>query len=113
MRKSNRLLKALAIASALGLVATACGSDTKTDYSQSRPPKHQPIATADCQQRLPARCPSCSTSRVAATSRSTTPPPSASTRPKAEFGYTVTEETLSGADQAQLLKKAADGKRQA
>ena len=115
MRKTNRILSAFAVTAVLGLVAAACGSDdAKTSPTTG---DTTAVSTGD-------------------TTAPTTPGTSGGEPIKmsilfdlkgrgdksfndsaaigldkaaAEFGYEVTEEVRAGSDEAQLLKKAADG----
>jgi basic membrane protein A and related proteins len=116
MRKSH-VLKALAIVSAMGLVATACGSDTKTETKPVDTVKAPAVTTAETTAETTATPAATGTSMsilfdLKGRGDKSFNDSAAVGLDKAakEFGYTVTEEVRAGSDEAQLLKKAADGK---
>ena len=110
MRKSNHLLKALAIISALGLVATACGSDKKIETAATTAGTTKTEATTAAAPAAKAGKMSILFDLKGRGDKSFNDSAAVGLdKAKAEFGYEVTEEVRAGSDEAQLLKKAADG----
>ena len=111
MRKSNHLLKALAIVSAFGLVATACGSDTKTETASTSKTPADTVADTTKAPATSAGNMSILFDLKGRGDKSFNDSAAIGLDKAAkEFGYTVTEEVRAGSDEAQLLKKAADAK---
>ncbi len=105
MRRNNRILKTLAAVSVLGLLAAACGDDeTATPATEAASENTTAATTAEAGPKMTILFDlkgrgdkSFNDSAAVGLDKAT-----------AEFGYDVTEETLTGADEAQLLKKAVD-----
>jgi basic membrane protein A len=112
MRKSTRLLSALTITTVLGLVATACGSDTTTT-----PATEGTTGASVAGDTTPVTGGETTGAKMSILfdlkgrgDKSFNDSAAAGLdKGAAEFGYDVTEEVRQGSDEAQLLKKAADG----
>jgi basic membrane protein A and related proteins len=113
----NKKAKLTAAILALGLVAVACGDDAKPAAQATTPPAANtvaPVATtgaasSDCKGGamtmlfdLKGRGDKSFNDSAAV----------GLDKAKAEFGYTVTENVRAGSDEAELFKKAADGKQE-
>ena len=111
MRKSTRLLSALTITTVLGLVATACGSDSTTPATEGTTGASVAgdTTTTTGGETTGAKMSILFDLKGRGDKSFNDSAAAGLDKGAAEFGYDVTEEVRQGSDEAQLLKKAADG----